>query len=128
MEEEKKKATILIRNDDGINSDGTVAGAREAFFNDIPSISISYDRPHSAGGKSKLHDFILAAQVCVPIIRAVLVEIKNQSYPPRCFLNINVPNNVANHKGNTNAQCQRQSLIPLPWGLIHDSQGINRDS
>ncbi|XP_027361428.1 uncharacterized protein LOC113869340 isoform X4 [Abrus precatorius] len=74
---------------------GTVAGAREAFFNDIPSISISYDW---VKGKSDIHDFTLAAQVCIPIISAVLVEIKNQSYPNRCFLNIDVPNNVASHK------------------------------
>ncbi|GAU18840.1 hypothetical protein TSUD_228300 [Trifolium subterraneum] len=74
---------------------GTVAGAREAFFNDIPSISISYDWVE---GKSNPHDFSLAAQVCIPIINAVLVEIKNQSYPGRCFLNIDVPNSVANHK------------------------------
>ncbi|KAI5395000.1 hypothetical protein KIW84_061562 [Lathyrus oleraceus] len=74
---------------------GTVAGAREAFFNDIPSISISYDWVE---GKSNPHDFALAAGVCIPIISALLVEIKNQSYPGRCFLNIDVPNNVANHK------------------------------
>jgi hypothetical protein len=49
-------------------------------------------------GKSNPHDFALAAQVCIPIINAVLVEIKKQSYPGRCFLNIDVPNNVANHK------------------------------
>ncbi|RYR09883.1 hypothetical protein Ahy_B05g078310 [Arachis hypogaea] len=30
-------------------------------------------------GKSNVHDFILAAQACIPIISAVLVEIKNQS-------------------------------------------------
>ncbi|XLS90121.1 hypothetical protein HN51_066129 [Arachis hypogaea] len=55
---------------------GTVAGAREAFFNDIPAISVSYDW---VKGKSNVHDFILAAQACIPIISAVLVEIKNQS-------------------------------------------------
>ncbi|XLS82402.1 hypothetical protein HN51_048233 [Arachis hypogaea] len=55
---------------------GTVAGAREAFFNDIPAISVSY---YWIKGKSNVHDFILAAQACIPIISAVLVEIKNQS-------------------------------------------------
>ncbi|RYR26827.1 hypothetical protein Ahy_B02g061135 [Arachis hypogaea] len=33
-------------------------------------------------GKSNVHDFILAAQACIPIISAVLVEIKNQSNVP----------------------------------------------
>ncbi|KAG4386217.1 hypothetical protein GLYMA_11G005100v4 [Glycine max] len=83
---------------------GTVAGAREAFFNDIPSISISYDW---VKGKSNLHDFTLAAQVCIPIISAVLVETKHPSYPRKCFLNIDVPNNVPNHKG--------KSIIKIGW-------------
>lgn len=49
-------------------------------------------------GKSNVDDFALAAQACVPIISAVLVEIKNKRHPQRCFLNIDVPTNVADHK------------------------------
>jgi len=49
-------------------------------------------------GKSNPQDFALAAQVCIPIINAALVAIKKQSYPGRCFLNIDVPTSVANHK------------------------------
>jgi hypothetical protein len=45
--------------------------------------------------KGNTHDFSLAAQVCIPTINVVLVEIKNQSYHGRCFLNID---NVANLK------------------------------
>lgn len=56
-------------------------------------------------GKSNLQDYALAAQVCIPIISAVLVEIKNESYPKKCFLNIDVPNNVANHKVYQNYFC-----------------------
>lgn len=59
-------------------------------------------------GKSNPLDFTLAAQVCIPIISAILVEIKNQSYPKRCFLNIDVPNNVANHKVYCNYFCNLQ--------------------
>ncbi|CAL0311349.1 unnamed protein product [Lupinus luteus] len=110
-----------INNGDNTGYDifysGTVAGAREAFFNDIPSMSISYYRPDWAEGNSKIHDFILAAQVCVPIIRAVLVEIKNQSYPRRCFLNINVPNNVANHKGYKLTK-QGKSICKMGWKQV----------
>ncbi|XP_058778498.1 uncharacterized protein LOC131652606 isoform X2 [Vicia villosa] len=90
---------------------GTVAGAREAFFNDIPSISISYDWIE---GKSNPHDFALAAGVCIPIINSVLVEIKNQSYPGKCFLNIDVPNNVANHKGYKLTR-QGKSIFKMGW-------------
>ncbi|KAH1223128.1 5'-nucleotidase SurE [Glycine max] len=99
---------------------GTVAGAREAFFNDIPSISISYDWYDIFAlcfwvkGKSNLHDFTLAAQVCIPIISAVLVETKHPSYPRKCFLNIDVPNNVPNHKGYKLTK-QGKSIIKIGW-------------
>ncbi|KAE9612813.1 hypothetical protein Lal_00027665 [Lupinus albus] len=110
-----------INNGDNTGYDifysGTVAGAREAFFNHIPSISISYYRPDWAEGMCKLHDFILAAQVCIPIISAVLIEIKNQTYPPRCFLNINVPNIVANHKGYKLTK-QGKSICKMGWKQV----------
>ncbi|XP_045787859.1 5'-nucleotidase SurE-like [Trifolium pratense] len=93
---------------------GTVAGAREAFFHDIPSISISYDWVKE---KSNLHDFTLAAQACVPIISALLVDIKNQRYPQKCFLNIDVPSNVANHKGYKLTK-QGKVLTKMGWKQI----------
>ncbi|WVZ09994.1 hypothetical protein V8G54_014524 [Vigna mungo] len=93
---------------------GTVAGAREAFFNDVPSISISYNW---IKGKSTLNDFILAAQVCLPIISAVLVETKNPSYPRKCFLNVDVPNDVANHKGYKLTK-QGKSIIKMGWRQV----------
>ncbi|KAK7308843.1 hypothetical protein RJT34_05121 [Clitoria ternatea] len=93
---------------------GTVAGAREAFFNDIPSISFSYDW---VKGKSNLHDFTLAAQACIPILSAVLVGIKNQSYPSGFFLNVDVPNNVANHKGYKLTK-QGKSIVKMGWKQV----------
>lgn len=93
---------------------GTVAGAREAFFYDIPSISISYDW---VKGTSNLNDFTLAAQACLPIISALLVDIKNQRYPQKCFLNIDVPSNVANQKGYKLTK-QGKSLIKMGWKQI----------
>ncbi|CAJ1925570.1 unnamed protein product [Sphenostylis stenocarpa] len=93
---------------------GTVAGAREAFFNDIPSISISYDW---VNGESNLNDFTLAAQVCLPVISAVLVETKNPSYPRKCFLNVDVPNNVTSHKGYRLTK-QGKSIIKMGWRQV----------
>ncbi|KAL3727269.1 hypothetical protein ACJRO7_032065 [Eucalyptus globulus] len=75
---------------------GTVAGAREAFFNGVPSISISYDW---VGGISSVQDYTLAAEACLPIIGSILSEIKKSSYPRNCFLNVDLPTDVANHKG-----------------------------
>lgn len=50
------------------------------------------------GGKSTVQDYVLAAEACVPIIGAVINEIKNGTYPSGCFLNVDVPVNVATHK------------------------------
>ncbi|KAF2285387.1 hypothetical protein GH714_003422 [Hevea brasiliensis] len=93
---------------------GTVAGAREAFFNDVPSISISYDW---SGSKSTIQDFTLAAEACIPIISAVLVEIRNQNYPSGCFLNIDLPTNVANHKGYKLTK-QGKSIFKMGWKQV----------
>lgn len=51
-------------------------------------------------GKSKVDDFVLAAEACMPIITAKLAEIKNNTYPQSCFLNIDVPADVANRQVN----------------------------
>ncbi|CAL0320435.1 unnamed protein product [Lupinus luteus] len=93
---------------------GTVAGAREAFLNHIPSISISYDW---VKGKSTLHDFTLAAQACLPIISALLVEIKNHRYPHNSFLNVDVPTNVANNKGYKLTK-QGKSIVKMGWKQV----------
>ncbi|XP_073004926.1 uncharacterized protein [Typha latifolia] len=74
---------------------GTVAGAREAFLHGIPALAISYNW---AAGKSSINDLKLAAKVCLPLINAVFVELKNKSYLEGSFLNIDVPTDVAHHK------------------------------
>lgn len=51
-------------------------------------------------GKSNVNDFTLAAKACLPIISAILAEIKTKHYPKNCFLNIDVPTDVVNHKVN----------------------------
>lgn len=62
-------------------------------------------------GKSNVHDFKLAAEACLPMISAVLSEIKNQRYPERCFLNIDLPTDVVNHKVNFKLACMSLFLI-----------------
>ncbi|XAR57240.1 5'-nucleotidase [Bertholletia excelsa] len=99
---------------------GTVAGAREAFLNGLPSISLSYDW---VGGTSKIQDYTLAAEACLPIINAVLVEIRNKTYPEKCFLNIDIPTDVANHKGYKLTQ-QGKSIVKMGWRqVISEKQG-----
>lgn len=49
-------------------------------------------------GTSSVNDFTLAAEACLPILSAILVEIRKKTYFQNCFLNINVPGNVLNHK------------------------------
>lgn len=96
---------------------GTVAGAREAFFNGIPSISMSYDW---VGGTSTVEDYTLAAEACLPLISAVLAERKNQRYPRRCFLNIDVPTNIRNHKG-YKLTTQGKSIFRMGWKQVTSS-------
>ncbi|KAF9590148.1 hypothetical protein IFM89_031752 [Coptis chinensis] len=43
-------------------------GAREAFFNGVPSLSISYDW---VGGRGGIHDFKLCAEACLPLSNVV---------------------------------------------------------
>ena len=99
---------------------GTVAGAREAFFNDLPSVSISYEW---VGGKSSVDDYMLAAEACLPIISAILAEIRNQAYPQKCFLNIDLPTDVANNKGYRLTK-QGKSIYKMGWKQVtSDMQG-----
>ncbi|EPS61093.1 hypothetical protein M569_13707, partial [Genlisea aurea] len=100
---------------------GTVAGAREAFFNGVPAVSISYDW---IGGKSNVDDFTLAAEACLPIISAVTAEIRRGTYPQNAFLNIDVPTNVANHKGYRLTK-QGKSIFKMGWKKVgsHDRGG-----
>ncbi|XP_047950960.1 5'-nucleotidase SurE-like [Salvia hispanica] len=99
---------------------GTVAGAREAFLNGVPAVSISYKWVH---GISNVNDFALAAEVCLPVISSILAEIKNKTYHHNCFLNIDVPTNVVNHKG---YRLTKQATTHLKTGwrqVSSDTQG-----
>uniref|UniRef100_A0ACD5UM30 Uncharacterized protein n=1 Tax=Avena sativa TaxID=4498 RepID=A0ACD5UM30_AVESA len=89
---------INIGNNCGLHVvySGTVAGAREAFIYGIPAVSMSYNW---VGGQSSINDLKVAAEVCMPLINAVMVEIKNGTYPKGSFLNIDVPTDAAHHKG-----------------------------
>ncbi|KAK8335690.1 hypothetical protein V6Z12_A09G070500 [Gossypium hirsutum] len=103
---------------------GTTAGAREAFLNGVPAISISYD---CYGGLSfeefekmlRSHPFSLAtaAKACLPIISGIIAEIKNNTYPQGCFLNMDLPKDVANHKGYKLTK-QGKSMMKIRWKQI----------
>lgn len=93
---------------------GTVAGAREAFFNGVPAISMSYDWVRGVSGND---DYLLAAEACLPIINAVLAEIRNQTYPRRCFLNIDLPTNIQCHKG-YKLTTQGKSIFRMGWRQV----------
>lgn len=97
---------------------GTVAGAREAFFNDVPSVSVSYDW---VGGKSSVDDYTLAAEACLPIFSAIVAEIKNKSYPLRGFLNIDIPTDIPNHKGYKLTR-QGKSIFKMGWKQVNSER------
>ncbi|XP_063936805.1 uncharacterized protein LOC108193865 isoform X2 [Daucus carota subsp. sativus] len=101
---------------------GTVAGAREAFFYGIPSISISYDW---ISGKSTAKDFKLSAEACLPIISAIIVEIRSKTYPLKCFLNIDLPTDISNHKGYKLTK-QGNSIIRMGWKQITSEAEVGK--
>ncbi|PIN19828.1 5'-nucleotidase [Handroanthus impetiginosus] len=99
---------------------GTVAGAREAFLYEVPSVSISYDW---VGGRSNVDDFTLAAEACLPLISAIMAEIKKKTYPQKCFLNVDVPTDVVNHKGYWLTK-QGKSMVKTGWiQVTSESEG-----
>lgn len=97
---------------------GTVAAAREAFLDGIPSVSLSHDW---ISGKSLATDFTLSAKAALPIISAILAEIKNQSYPRECFLNIAFPTDIAIHKGYKLTK-QGKTKENLGWRQVSTSE------
>ncbi|KAL8158199.1 uncharacterized protein LOC141676958 [Apium graveolens] len=94
---------------------GTVAGARQAFLQGVPSVSISY---HWFRGTSSVNDFTLAAEACLPILSAILVEIRKTDYFLNCFLNINVPANILNHKGYKLAR-HTKTIVSMEWKQVN---------
>ncbi|TVU41366.1 hypothetical protein EJB05_14874 [Eragrostis curvula] len=75
---------------------GTVAGAREAFLYGFPAIAMSYDW---VAGQSSVDDLKVSAEVCMPLIHAIMAEIKNGTYIQGSFLNVDVPTDATHHKG-----------------------------
>ncbi|THU68347.1 hypothetical protein C4D60_Mb08t02960 [Musa balbisiana] len=65
-------------------------------------------------GKNNVHALRLAAGACLPLINAVLNELKTKTYPEGSFLNIIVPTDVANHRGFKIAK-QRKFMIRFGW-------------
>ncbi|KAL1220649.1 hypothetical protein V5N11_003353 [Cardamine amara subsp. amara] len=99
---------------------GTVAGAREAFLYGVPSASISYDWKR---GEINVNDFVLAAQACLPIINGLLSAINNKTHPMKCFLNIDLPTDIVNHKGYKLTR-QGKNLGKMGWRQVkEESQG-----
>ncbi|KAG1347611.1 5'-nucleotidase SurE [Cocos nucifera] len=90
---------------------GTVAGAREAFLYGVPALAMSLNWMRD---KSTVNDLKLAAEVCLPIVNAVLSELKNKTYPQGSFLNIDVPTDVAHHKGFKITK-QGKYMIRIGW-------------
>ncbi|KAK4757663.1 hypothetical protein SAY87_018964 [Trapa incisa] len=104
---------------------GTVAGAREAFFNGVPSISMSYDWVE---GKSNVEDYVLGAEACLPLINGLVGDIKNKCYPTGCFLNIDLPTDIVNHKGYKMTK-QGKSNFSMGWRKVSSEiEGYNIQS
>nr|KAJ0204144.1 hypothetical protein LSAT_V11C500282640 [Lactuca sativa] len=87
--------------------------------NNLSQISLG-DR---VGGTSSINDFTLAAEACLPLISSILVEIKTKTFPQKCFLNVDLPTNVLNHKGYKLTK-QGKSIVKMGWKRVSsDAQG-----
>ncbi|XP_071691473.1 uncharacterized protein [Rutidosis leptorrhynchoides] len=93
---------------------GTVAGAREAFIHGLPSVSLSYDW---VKGTSNPNYLKLTAEACLPIIDAIFMEIKNKTYHQECFLNVDFPTDILNHKGFKLTE-QGYSCMKVGWKQV----------
>ncbi|RVX17108.1 5'-nucleotidase SurE [Vitis vinifera] len=67
---------------------GVVAGAREALFCGVPSMSISLNWKKDESQES---DFKDAVTVCLPLINAAIRDIEKGVFPKSCLLNIEIP-------------------------------------
>ncbi|RWR72649.1 Survival protein SurE-like protein phosphatase/nucleotidase [Cinnamomum micranthum f. kanehirae] len=103
---------------------GTVAGAREAFLRGVPSLSISFDW---VGGKSSVDDFKIGAQACIPIINALLTDMRNGTYHRGSFLNINLPADILHYKGYKVTK-QGISTITVGWKVVSPTTHGGKDS
>ncbi|XP_047265167.1 5'-nucleotidase SurE isoform X4 [Capsicum annuum] len=107
----------------GTPADCTSLGISKALFPSVPDLVISGVNMgdncgyHMVRGKSHVNDFTLAARACLPIISGILAEIKMKHYPQNCFLNIDVPTNVVNHKG-YHLTRQGKSFIKMGWRQV----------
>lgn len=75
---------------------GVVAGAREALFCGVPSMSISLNWKKDESQES---DFKDAVTVCLPLINAAIRDIEKGVFPKSCLLNIEIPASPLTNKG-----------------------------
>ncbi|XP_011015671.1 PREDICTED: uncharacterized protein LOC105119243 isoform X1 [Populus euphratica] len=75
---------------------GVVAGAREALFCGVPSLSISLNWKKDESQES---DFKDAVAVCLPVINAAIRDIEKGLFPKSCSLNIEIPTSPSANKG-----------------------------
>lgn len=100
---------------------GTVAGAREALLNGVPSIAISLNWKK---GESCDSHFKEAAEICLPLIYAALRDIEKGAYPRDCLLNIDIPTRPSVHKG---FKVTRQSMSRLlaSWQAVTSQRHLS---
>uniref|UniRef100_A0A1D1Y4K4 5'-nucleotidase surE n=1 Tax=Anthurium amnicola TaxID=1678845 RepID=A0A1D1Y4K4_9ARAE len=102
---------------------GAVAAAREALICGVPSVSVSLNWKKDESQES---DFKAAADVCLPLIHAVIRDIEKGLFFKSCLLNIEIPSSPATNKGFKVAQQSVWRSTPS-WqavsGYRHPSAG-----
>ncbi|KAG7542872.1 Survival protein SurE-like phosphatase/nucleotidase [Arabidopsis thaliana x Arabidopsis arenosa] len=110
---------------DGTPADCTGLGLSEALFPSRPDLVLSGINVgsncgyHMKRGEMNANDFVLSAQACLPIINGILSAIKNKTHPMQCFLNIDLPTDIANHKGYKLTR-QGKSMGKMGWRQVEE--------
>ncbi|KAG6792430.1 hypothetical protein POTOM_001579 [Populus tomentosa] len=101
---------------------GVVAGAREALFRGVPSLSISLNWKKEESQES---DFKDAVAVCLPVINAAIRDIEKGFFPKSCSLNIEIPTSPsANKVGSGGIICHPNNPLCYLFPFLFTWQGF----
>eukprot|EP00250_Pteridium_aquilinum_P016770 c23285_g3_i1 orf=78-1295(-) len=116
----KKPSLVLSGINKGSNCgyhilySGTVGGAREALVCGVPAIAFSLNWKR---GESSDADFKVAANLCLPLIKAALRDTNKGFVSKGFFLNVDIPTNPLKNKG-FKVTMQGSSRLVGKWRLV----------
>ncbi|KAF7837900.1 5'-nucleotidase surE [Senna tora] len=110
----------------GINRGAAFAGAREALICGVPSLCISLNWKENVSSENDEKD---AVSVCLPLIHAVIRDIKKGIFPNSCFLNIGIPSCPLRNKCMIGCESDKaKSIEAVARGLNSQRKNVEIES